>query len=64
MPTKDQIEASVSALVEKYPGRWQQAVGNPELRGWFVAKSAKEMGCDTAADRAAISYALDQRARG
>jgi DNA-directed RNA polymerase specialized sigma24 family protein len=62
MPTKEQIEAAIADLTKKYPGRWREAVTNPALRGWFATKASKELGCSTAANRAAISYALDQRA--
>jgi hypothetical protein len=60
-PDKEQNESAVRELIARYPNRWRQAVANPELRGWFVAKAMKS-GAESPpmAERAAVSDAVDQ----
>jgi hypothetical protein len=64
MSSQQTIEATVAGLIAKYPTRWGQAVSNPSLRNWFVIKAMKECGLREAVERAAVSYAVDQRANG
>lgn len=63
MLDRSKIEAELSALIAKYPNRWAQAVANQNLRGWFVGRILRATGHHEAYQRAAVSYAVDQRAR-
>lgn len=47
----DELEIKLTELIAAYPNRWQQAVANPNLYGWFVNKM-------TGAGSSAVSRAL------
>lgn len=58
----DDHETKLSDLINKYPNRWEQAIANPNLRGWFVNQMTG--GESSAVERALALKAIDRRAVG
>jgi hypothetical protein len=61
--TPKEIDEALAVLLKEYPNRWKKAVATPILRGWFVAKIARDKKLHDAVDRAAISVAIDRLVR-
>ena len=53
-------EVKLTDLIAKYPNRWREAVGNPNLRGWFVHKMTGRGA--SMVDRVDAAKVIDRRA--
>lgn len=56
--------ATLTDLIAKHPNDGQQAMADPTLRDWFVARAMKTLSVHTTYERAAISYVIDRRPTG